>query len=264
MAADGIVEIKNASTLAAGINIFEGPGQTISPFRILDSNGNLLFDITPAGTTRTLGIAVPVRTLLATGPAAVTDGVILADATAGVMNVTLPAANSQGAGRGIQLMIVKIDASTNRVAIVPTAPDTLDGEVAAGSGLQLQNRWGGVRMISDGVNGWYTFDYLGGSRIQNFKTNVGAYTIKPADNRVLIDATAGAVAATLPAANAVAPGKAFGIKKSDVSANAVTITRAGADAIEGGTTIALAAQFNSAEVVSDGVSIWYKGATNHF
>lgn len=264
MPADGIVEIKNCSTLATGINIFEGPGQTISPFRILDSNGNLLFDITPAGTTRTLGISIPVRTLTITGAAAVTDGIILADATAGVMNVTLPAANGQGAGRAIQLMIVKIDASTNRIAIVPTGADTLDGETSGGSGLQLQNRWGGVRMISDGVSAWFTLDYLGGNRVQNFKSNVGAYTLKPTDCRVLIDATAGAVAATLPAANAVAPGKAFEIKKMDASGNAVTVTRAGADAIEGGTTIALAAQFNSAQVVSDGVSIWYKGATNHF
>lgn len=261
---DGQITIKNAATLGTGIDIVEGTGQTISPIRLFDVSGNLLFDVTPAGNIRPQGMSYHVRTITTTGGALATDGLLLVDATAGPVNVVLPAANIASAGNGVSLVVVKIDSSANRVAIVPTNPDTLDGDTSAGSGLQLPNRWGGVRIISDGVNAWYSGDYLAGFRVAAFKSNVGAYTLKPTDFRVLVDATAGAVAATLPAANAVPPGKAFHIKKMDSSANAVTITRAGADMIEGGTTVALAAQFNSAIVVSDGVSLWYKGATNQF
>jgi hypothetical protein len=83
---------------------------------------------------------------------------------------------------------------------------------------------------------------------------------------ILCDATAGAITLNLPAANIGAGsfplgatfGNIFYIKKIDVSANAVTITRAGADTIEGANTLVLAAQWDKVVLVSDGVSLWTK------
>lgn len=83
-----------------------------------------------------------------------------------------------------------------------------------------------------------------------------AYTMTVYDRTVLADATDGAFAVTLPAANAVSPGTEVVVKKSDASANAVTITRAGSDTIDGATTSALAAQYNSKRLRSDGTSKW--------
>ena len=74
---------------------------------------------------------------------------------------------------------------------------------------------------------------------------------------VRVDASGGARTITLPAASA-ANGRpiALRIVKTDSSANAVTVQRAGTNTIEGATSIALTTQWSSAWLVSDGVSSW--------
>jgi len=73
----------------------------------------------------------------------------------------------------------------------------------------------------------------------------------------ICDATAGAIALTLPAAGALedVTGKADGriliIKKKDSSVNAITVTRAGSDTIDGATTYVLSAQYDSVMIVDD-------------
>lgn len=69
------------------------------------------------------------------------------------------------------------------------------------------------------------------------------------------DATTAPFALTLPAASTCS-GKIFIIKKSDASANAVTVTRAGADTIDGATTYALSTQYQSVTLISDGSALW--------
>lgn len=73
----------------------------------------------------------------------------------------------------------------------------------------------------------------------------------------LCDATSGAITATLPAASA---SKAWFvlIVKTDSSVNAVTVTRAGADTIEGATTVALALQYAKWAGYNNGATPWYK------
>lgn len=69
---------------------------------------------------------------------------------------------------------------------------------------------------------------------------------------VVCDATSAAFAVTLPA---VAPGLApITVKKTDASANAVTVTRAGSATIDGATTYALGTQYKSVTLISDGTN----------
>lgn len=74
---------------------------------------------------------------------------------------------------------------------------------------------------------------------------------------VLVNASAAARTITLPAAAALGGRPIrFQIEKTDSSANAVTVQRAGTDTIEGGTSLVLSGQWASVTLVSDGVGAW--------
>ncbi len=88
-----------------------------------------------------------------------------------------------------------------------------------------------------------------------------AYTIVE-DTLVLAASAGGAYAVTLPLAASVAPGVGIVVKKTDVAANTVTVTRAGADTIDGATTYALATQYKYVHLVSDGGTKWHVVANN--
>lgn len=92
--------------------------------------------------------------------------------------------------------------------------------------------------------------------VEHVTTITANYSATNSDHWIFVDATAGAVTVTLPAATDIT--HSLGIKKIDASANAVTVQRAGADLIEGSASTSLAAQWNSVLVMSDGVSIWGK------
>ncbi|MCA3342582.1 MAG: hypothetical protein ING24_09085 [Roseomonas sp.] len=74
---------------------------------------------------------------------------------------------------------------------------------------------------------------------------------------VNVDATAGPRVITLPLASAM-NGRPiwFRIRKNDNSANAVTVQRAGADTIEGQTTLVLSNGADAVRLVSDGGAAW--------
>lgn len=78
-----------------------------------------------------------------------------------------------------------------------------------------------------------------------------------------VDATAGAITVTLPKAS-VSLGKKYVIKKTDASANAVTIVANTdtPDLIDGAASKTLTSQYDTIFIESDGVSNWWKlGAT---
>lgn len=64
------------------------------------------------------------------------------------------------------------------------------------------------------------------------------------------DATSGAIALTLPSAG-LNEGRILIIKKTDVSANVVTVTRAGSDTIDGATSFPLATQYKFVTLIND-------------
>lgn len=83
-------------------------------------------------------------------------------------------------------------------------------------------------------------------------------TLTASNQRQLIDAnaTAGAVTINLPSAATVGSGWAIQIRKSDGSANLVTISRAGSDTINGATTLSLAVQHQSLILFSLSGTSW--------
>lgn len=83
-------------------------------------------------------------------------------------------------------------------------------------------------------------------------------TLTASNQRQLIDvnATSGVITITLPSATTVGSGWAVQIRKSDASANLVTISRAGSDTINGATTLSLAVQHQSLILFSLGGTSW--------
>ena len=78
-----------------------------------------------------------------------------------------------------------------------------------------------------------------------------AYTLSSTDSLVLGDATAGAFTLTLPDATAC-KGRRYMLKKTDSSANVVTVGTTNSQTIDGATTKALSTQYANIDVVSDG------------
>lgn len=85
------------------------------------------------------------------------------------------------------------------------------------------------------------------------------YTATSSDYYVPVDATSGAFTLNLPAATG--SGAMLIIEKVDSSANAVTVTRAGSDTINGASTVSLAAQWNSVTLLDRASASWTKLAT---
>jgi hypothetical protein len=79
------------------------------------------------------------------------DAVVLADATAGNINLNLPYANSQGEDRSPILFIRRLDASANLVDLTPSGTDTINGVLIFTVPVSS-----GVVLVSDGNNGWWT------------------------------------------------------------------------------------------------------------
>jgi len=84
----------------------------------------------------------------------------------------------------------------------------------------------------------------------------GSYTLTTANVIALANCAGGTITYTLPAASGNG-GQRYYIKKTDSSANAVTINRAGADTIDGQTSQVIRIQYQCLMLVSDGTSAWY-------
>jgi len=93
--------------------------------------------------------------------------------------------------------------------------------------------------------------------ISQVASKTAAYTLTTSDATILGDATSGAFNVTLPLASAATAGRIFTVKKIDSSGNAVTLTRAGSDLIDGANTFALSSQNSTVTVQSDGASKWW-------
>lgn len=81
------------------------------------------------------------------------------------------------------------------------------------------------------------------------------YTATAADYTILVDATAGAVTITLPAASSNR-GRIFNIKKIDASGNAVIADGNAAELIDGAATLQTVVQWFNIQIQSNGVS-WF-------
>lgn len=88
---------------------------------------------------------------------------------------------------------------------------------------------------------------------RNIVAKTSAYTMQVTDKLVKADGTSGAFTVTLPPAAAVA-GTEFTVKRMNSGANAITVDTAGAETFDGAASIALAAQYDRATVMSDGTN----------
>jgi hypothetical protein len=89
-------------------------------------------------------------------------------------------------------------------------------------------------------------------------TKTGNYTLVEGDVCVFADATSASLTLTLPAANIAGAGftPIIRIKRIDSTAGkTVTVSRAGADTIDGGTSTVLGS-LQAVDLISDGVSKW--------
>jgi hypothetical protein len=83
----------------------------------------------------------------------------------------------------------------------------------------------------------------------------GAYTLTDDDYTVTCDSSGGAFTITLPAASG-RTGRVYNIKKTDSSANAVTVDGNASETIDGATTVVITTQYDSLQIQSDG-SNWH-------
>lgn len=86
------------------------------------------------------------------------------------------------------------------------------------------------------------------------------YTVLATDGTIVCDASSGAVVINLPAS--AGNGKQYIFKKTDSTANACTVTRAGADTIDGLTTLALTSQNASSNIWDSSSGKWLKISPN--
>lgn len=85
-------------------------------------------------------------------------------------------------------------------------------------------------------------------------TKTADYTATTSDEVILVDASGGGVTITLP--TAVGTANMYSVKKTDSSANLVTVATSASQTIDGGTTAQLKVQYASISVVSNNAN-WF-------
>lgn len=166
----------------------------------------------------------------------------------GALTVNVPAAANAA---GAMLVIKKIDSSKNVITV---------SEAGAGAGPDGTNYYLGsendyVQMVSNGAE-WFVISSNRSAGNTRFFDGTGTYDIDMAVDVYLLSSFSGAMTARLPPANAAkAVGRMLTLKKTDVSANAITITVQGGGGLDQFTQT-LAAQFQAITVISDG-SQWF-------
>lgn len=102
---------------------------------------------TASSIDRSLNQKPPVTSITASRTIKADAGVILADATAGAVTVTLPTARS---ATGAQIVVKKTDASANAVIIDGDNAETIDGAATKSTTTQ----WAGWTIVSSGA-AWF-------------------------------------------------------------------------------------------------------------
>lgn len=136
-------------------------------------------DLTVTGLlTASGGVNAPltIRTVTANTTVTATDQIILVDATAGAVTVTLDAATAFGKK---EIFIKKIDSSANAATITAAGTDTIDGAAS----ISLATQYASADLVSDGTSKWWQTTSASGS-VATSAANVapgtfqaGSYTV---------------------------------------------------------------------------------------
>lgn len=73
------------------------------------------------------------------------DGLILADATAGALTVTLPSAANR---KGHEVVVKRMNSGTNAVTVTAASGETIDGAATRA----LATQYDSLTLVSDGTN----------------------------------------------------------------------------------------------------------------
>jgi hypothetical protein len=165
----------------------------------------------------------------------------------GALTVELPnAADASGA----MMVIKKTDTSGNVITVTED-----DGAGPDGRNYYLGAENDYVQMVSNGAE-WFVMSSNRAPGNTRYYDGTGTYDIDMAVDTYLLSSYGGALTARLPPANAAeAVGRTVTIKKTDVSANAVSVSENGGSGPDGYTQ-PLTDQYDAITVVSNG-SQWY-------
>ncbi|MCB1530916.1 MAG: hypothetical protein H6853_04835 [Rhodospirillales bacterium] len=165
----------------------------------------------------------------------------------GALTVELPAASGAA---GVMMVIKKTDSSGNVITINEDGGSGPDGKSYY---LGAENDF--VQMISNGAE-WFVISSNRAPGNTRFFDGSGVYDIDMAVDTYLLSSFGGALEARLPPANASeAIGRTITIKKTDTSANVITVSEQGGSGPDGFNQ-PLNAQYKAITVVSNGGQ-WY-------
>jgi len=172
----------------------------------------------------------------------------IVNATNGAITITLPAASSAAAA---EVTIKKVDSTSNIV----TVNEAGGGDGPDGKPLQLGGANDYATLISNGAV-WYIKSSNRMSGNTRYADTTGTYDIDMAVDTYLLSSFGGALTARLPPADAAESiGRTITIKKTDSSANAVSVTEQGGTGPDNSSQ-SLSSQYSAITVVSDGGQ-WY-------
>jgi hypothetical protein len=154
--------------------------------------------------------------------------------------------------KGGLIGVKKIDSTANGVTIATTGTEHIDGL----DSVTIPAQYGHFEFETSGSQ-WYII----GGKIDNIwntwnvTAQTSAYNASFKDF-VLVDASGGTFIVTLPAVTTALSGARIEVKKTDTSANAVTIATADAATIDGTNTITLTTSKEGYTMVTDGTN-WH-------
>lgn len=177
----------------------------------------------------------------------ISHSVHLVSSYGGALNVKLPnAANAVG----VMMVVKKTDSSGN---VITVSEDSGSGPDGRSYFLGAENDF--VQMLSNGAE-WLVISSNRAPGNTRYHDGSGLYDIDMAVDVYLLSSFGGAMTARLPPANSpISIGRTVTIKKTDVSANVITVTEYGGSGPDGYGQ-PLSGQYNAITVVSNG-SQWY-------
>jgi hypothetical protein len=183
-----------------------------------------------------------------------TDTTVLCTSTGGAVTVNLPSAAGV-AGRVLSVLDVAGSASTYNITINRAGAETIDGATT----VVLREPYECVHLVSNGTN-WFRKNPSVGkwATKQSSADHTVAYAVLATDATILCTSTGGAVTVNLPSA-AGTPGRVLSILDvaGNASTNNITINRAGAETIDGATSVVLNEPYECVHLVSNGTN-WFK------
>lgn len=173
----------------------------------------------------------------------ISHSVHLVSSFGGALNVELPAA---GDAVGVMMVVKKTDSSSNVITVTEDGGAGADGKDFF---LGAENDY--VMMLSNGAE-WFVIASNRSAGNTRYFDGSGTYDIDMAVDVYLLSSFGGAMTARLPPANAAeAIGRTITIKKTDVSANVISVTEQGSTGPDNSAQ-PLNSQYSAITVVSDG------------